>query len=392
MAIEWQVECDEKCSQVLRYHYPGVSRWRDVREVGKSNLPPVDLITFGWPCQDLSIAGLRTGLVGRRSGLFWEAMRIIEELSPTWFIGENVPGLLSSQSGQDMGAVIRRMEELGYGVSWAMLDAQYFHLAQRRERLFFVGSLGDLRSAEILFEPDCGPWDTPPRREKGKGIAGSPAPCISASGRGTSRIGESRGQDPVVVDIAPTFRSGGNGPNCHSKASHFDEVLVFGGNRASGEREVAAAFSAHGSSRYDFDSENFVVKKGIGVQEGNSQVVAFTESTRQDGRNLEYHEELAYALTNRDGGGRSHSRSIAGNFGVRRLMPVEVERCFGFPDDWTRWGIDGKGRVVELSDSARYRMLGNSVAVPVVEWIGRRMSDPNWETGREDTEDDGYPD
>jgi DNA (cytosine-5)-methyltransferase 1 len=103
-----------------------------------------------------------------------------------------------------------------------------------------------------------------------------------------------------------------------------------------------------------------------GAQHG---VVAFTERTRAEGRNLETQDELAYALTNPGSGGRTHSRQIAGSFGVRRLTPTECERLQGYPDGWTEYGDDGQ----RISDSARYRMLGNAVCVPTVEWIARRI-------------------
>lgn len=256
MELSWWVENNKDCIKVLKHKYPDALGVTDVQEA--QGLPAVDLISFGWPCQDLSVAGKRAGLAGSRSGLFWEAMRIVGELSPQWIVGENVPGLLSSNGGRDMGTVVGAMAELGYCVSWALLDTQYFGLAQRRKRLFFVGSLGNTRSLEILFEPDCGPWDTPPRRETGERVARELAPSLSASGRGTSRCGESRGQDPLI--LAGTLRSGGGNKAGHGKPSGLDENLIaYGGNRTSGPIDKSPCCNAHGSGRYDFESETFVV-------------------------------------------------------------------------------------------------------------------------------------
>lgn len=110
------------------------------------------IITAGFPCQDASIAGGREGLAGARTGLFTELARIIDEVKPEWFILENVPGLLSVNKGRDMAFIIATLSEIGYCVAWRILDAQFFGVAQRRRRLWIVGSFGDTRSAEVLFE------------------------------------------------------------------------------------------------------------------------------------------------------------------------------------------------------------------------------------------------
>src|SRR5690606_36023257 len=172
MQVRWQVEIEDFPTRVLERHWPSVTRHRDVRQVGKHNLEPVDLICGGFPCQDLSVAGRRAGLAGERSGLFFEFMRVVAELTPRWVLIENVPGLLSSNGGRDMGTVLGALAELGYGYAYRVLDAQYFGVAQRRRRVFIVGCLGDWRSAtEVLFESESCERDTPPRRKAGSGVA-----------------------------------------------------------------------------------------------------------------------------------------------------------------------------------------------------------------------------
>lgn len=153
------VEIDKHANKLLQARFPLVKHFTDVKEVTGKELidagfkPESGIITGGFPCQDLSVAGRRAGLKGERSGLFWEIARILEETKSKYFIIENVPGLLSSSKGRDMGIVIGTLVELGYGVAWRVLDAQYFGVPQRRRRVFIVGSLGDeLGAGKILFE------------------------------------------------------------------------------------------------------------------------------------------------------------------------------------------------------------------------------------------------
>jgi DNA (cytosine-5)-methyltransferase 1 len=161
------VEKDQTCRSVLARHFPGVPQFDDVREfhAGSIAVRP-GLICGGFPCQDLSVAGKRAGLAGKRSGLLHEFMRIVGEYAPAVVLIENVPGLLSSNGGRDMGVVVGRLADLGYGWAYRVLDAQWFALAQRRKRVFVVGCLGNVRrAAEILFERESLPWNPPPSRE-----------------------------------------------------------------------------------------------------------------------------------------------------------------------------------------------------------------------------------
>jgi DNA (cytosine-5)-methyltransferase 1 len=132
MRCLWQVEIDKFCLGVLERHWPDVRRYIDVREVGRRNLGAVDLVGGGFPCQDVSLAGKRAGLAGVKSGLWFEFHRVLEELRPRWVVAENVPGLLSSNGGRDLGIVVQGLAEIGYGVAWRVLDAQHFGVAQRR--------------------------------------------------------------------------------------------------------------------------------------------------------------------------------------------------------------------------------------------------------------------
>ena len=143
------VEIDKKAQEVLRRHFPNLTIFGDVTEVTGEQLieagfdPINGVITGGFPCQDLSVAGKRAGLAGKRSGLFWEICRLLDETGAENFILENVPGLLSSNQGRDMATVIQALVERGYRVGWRVLDAQYFGVPQRRRRVFIVGCLGN---------------------------------------------------------------------------------------------------------------------------------------------------------------------------------------------------------------------------------------------------------
>lgn len=166
-----QVEIDPQARAVLRHRWPHVPKLEDVRHVGAAQFVrgSIDLICGGFPCQDLSVAGRRKGLAGARSGLFYECMRIVDELAPRWVLLENVPGLLSSNGGRDMGAVLGTLGELGYGYAYRVLDLQHFGVPQRRRRVFIVACAGGVCPPEVLFEPESVYGDPAPRGEAGEG-------------------------------------------------------------------------------------------------------------------------------------------------------------------------------------------------------------------------------
>lgn len=336
MKCVWQVEKDKQASAVLAKRWPAVPRIDDVvrarayieRFPGRLVRP--DIVCGGFPCQDLSVAGKRAGLAGSRSGLFWVMRRIIAKLKPTWFVLENVPGLLSSNRGRDMGAVVKSLVDSGYGIAWRVLDAQFFGLAQRRKRVFIVGCLGDVqRAGSVLFDGESVSRDTPPSREARKEVANALTRRPDGGG------GNSEGQrlivaEPCCIKGASIGRAPKNGPQGR-------DVLTDGTSYTLSCGEVHAVAHTLTGNSHD-------------AGEGGS------------GRGT----PLVAACLNAKNGKRYEGESepfIPSRVGVRRLMPIECERLQGFPDGWT------EGH----SDSARYRMLGNAVAVPVAEWIGRRI-------------------
>ena len=186
------VEIDKQCQKVLAKHFPKAKQFSDITDVKGSDLigagfePSRGIITGGFPCQDLSVAGKRAGLVGERSGLFWEIARLIEETKTEWFILENVPGLLTSNKGKDFGVVIGTMADIGYSLAWRVLDAQYFGVPQRRRRVFIVGRrTGDgLSSAEVLFKSEGLRRNTTQSKQAGQDTATSTARSVNlASGK-----------------------------------------------------------------------------------------------------------------------------------------------------------------------------------------------------------------
>ena len=165
----WSCEIDSYCRQISRRHFPDTIQLGDIREI--TNPPYVDIITAGFPCQDLSVCGKRAGLAGERSSLFYDAIRIIRNVKPKFAIFENVVGLLSSNGGLDFHSVLEQIAETKLPIPsrwanaglveckdrqicWRVLDSQYFGVPQRRRRIFIVCSFGSRRAAQILFESE----------------------------------------------------------------------------------------------------------------------------------------------------------------------------------------------------------------------------------------------
>jgi len=138
MECKWQVEIDNHATEILENHWPNVARYKDVREVGKSNLQSVDVICGGFPCQDVSLAGQRAGLAGKRSTLWGEFFRIICEIKPEWVLAENVRGLFSSDNGQFFGNILRDLASIGYDAEWDCLPAAFFGAPQLRHRVYLI--------------------------------------------------------------------------------------------------------------------------------------------------------------------------------------------------------------------------------------------------------------
>jgi DNA (cytosine-5)-methyltransferase 1 len=351
-------EIDKNAQSVLRRHFPKAELFDDVRKIGIAThgKKSIDIICGGFPCQDLSVAGKRAGLAGERSGLWFEFARIIDELEPSWVVIENVPGLLSSDKGRDFAVIIQWLAQRGYGVVWRVFDAQYFGVPQRRRRVFLVASFGNGSSAKVLFERESGTGNTPPSREAGKEVAYSLRSNPSHSGdKGDGGINTTMVTQPLRA--GRQFSDMGDGQS--NIVIGTLSASAGGLNRPAGQ-----------GNELDFcvaDTITSAYARNRGAQAGNASQIhnLFTFDANQNLRDAS--EDIAPTLLHSGDGKKAHSAysklSVAGALGVRRLTPTECERLQGFPDGWT----------AGQSDSARYRQLGNAVAVPVVEWIGKRI-------------------
>jgi len=335
-----------------------------------------DVVCFGSPCQDFSVAGRRLGLDGVRGNLSLLALAVVERIRPRWFVFENVPGLLSNWSGaedgpheagaewdtvenSDFAAFLGSVDELGYSLAWTVLDAQYFALAQRRERLFAVGHIGDWpHPAAILLECESMFGDSPTRAPAGQDVAG-------ALGAGSARSGERVGRREAA-------------------ANHL--ITAYGGSNTTGPIDVATACRAKGGTGHgDFESETFVLGPNdtadpISSNEGRTythegennfrlhNVVAFdtTQITSPDNRCQPKDGDPCHPLPS-----HGHAPALATLSAIRRLTPRECERLQGFPDDYTLVTY----RKRPAADGPRYKALGNAMPVPVMRWMLARIEE-----------------
>lgn len=171
-------EIDPFPSTVLQHHYPNVPNLGDITKIDwRPYVGAADIVVGGSPCQSFSVAGKREGLAGA-SGLMFEYIRAVRDLRPRWFVWENVPGAFTSERGEAYRQLLSEMDALGYGLAWRVLDAQFFGVAQRRERVFLVGSLGTMRCAEVLFERESMSWDHQSSRQKRKALTEESQGCV----------------------------------------------------------------------------------------------------------------------------------------------------------------------------------------------------------------------
>lgn len=394
----------------------------------------IDVLIGGTPCQSFSVAGRRQGMQDDRGNLTLRYMELVEALRPTWFVWENVPGVMSTHKGRDFGALLGAVADIGYGYAYRVLDAQYFGLAQRRKRVFLVGHSGGTVGppAKVLALAHGMRRDTAPRREAGedpaKPIGGSsqsggyrttdvetgalitpevskPIGDASSQHRGGSKnsldletgaliaspVTASAGHhghssprgdgsdnlvvaDPISAHEGRTTSHGGNNPRPRNLV--IDEQQITSKQcRTQPSHEHAPPLTQAGRHMVWPETAPTVQSRDhkgpASFRDGSLQTaVAFTERTRKDGRNLEHQNDLSYALTNPGAGGRSHCRAmLTPDRYVRRLTPMECERLQGFPDDYTL--IEWKGK--PASDTQRYKAIGNSMAVPVIRWIGEQI-------------------
>ncbi len=421
-------EIDPFPSAVLAHRFPGVPNLGDFTTIGADS-GPIDLLVGGTPCQSFSVAGLRKGLADDRGNLALEFLRLAGRLCPRWVVWENVPGVLSSNGGRDFGAFLGGLAELGYGFAYRVLDAQYVRIdgfgravPQRRRRVFVVGYLGDWRrAASVLFERESLSGNPPPRRKAGAGVAR----CLTA-GPGTGgghrydldtetfvahalrAKANAAHREDVDTLVACTLQASDGGvssgyhpviPVAHSLRADGFDASEDGTGR--GTPIVPVAYQCHGNNvgpmgtlrggngcetggvpfipvAFSFDERQITSNVNrtqcgpelpCGTLHGSPHAIAFQERGREGGRSLEWQADIAYSLNAPNGGGRRHELNVLWRWAARRLTPRECERLQGFPDDWTLVPYRGK----PAADGPRYRAIGNSMAVNVMRWIGRRI-------------------
>lgn len=349
-------EIDAFPCSVLAYHYPDVPNHGDMTKFKDWPDHAIDLLCGGTPCQSFSNAGLRAGLDDPRGQLMLTYGAIAARYRTRWLVWENVPGVLSSNEGQDFGSFLGLLGFLGYGFAYRILDAQYVRVdgygravPQRRNRVFVVGCLGDWRSAAaVLFEREGLRGDSAPRREAGAHIAATLTRGAESSGKGGYAGRRQEDDVNIVAGVAPTLpsraKSGGG------MGTDFD---------CDGGLIAAASMCLNakgGGGRLDAESETLIPTNGGGIGVG---AIAF--NARQDPINGPINGPI-------DCHGGSNGVMVP-LMQVRRLMPVECERLMGFPDGYTAIQFRGK----PVADGPRYKALGNSWAVNCARWIGRRI-------------------
>lgn len=471
-------EIDPFPSTVLQHHYPDIPNLGDITKIDWSPyVGAADIVVGGSPCQSFSVAGKREGLAGA-SGLMFEYIRAVRELRPRWFVWENVPGAFTSERGEAYRQLLSEMDALGYGLAWRVLDAQFFGVAQRRERVFLVGSLGTMRCAEVLFERESLSWDHQSSRQKRQalteeaqervGEADHDSGCLNPGETQSRRVYPTSGVYPTLStreksgqnqesvftqfgdDVAGTLTSRYDSSPCVDRGANVvvderDKVFLCqtaqtGSNgklvkqddvtntldRTNSTAVAALDFNPTDARlRYAQDdvSQTLTARAGTG---GNQvplvQVapIAFNPSAgiTEKGGGFALSEDVTPTLTShakkdppliypvdeseemkpvtlqirggKPGGGKGaliqHDMSatlsthntrtlITGDhekrdLTVRRLTPRECERLQGFPDDYTDIPYRNKEHA---PDGPRYKALGNSMAVPVMRWIGERI-------------------
>jgi len=365
-------------SAVLAHHYPHVPNLGDMTKFEEWNLESVDLLVGGTPCQSFSVAGLRKGLADPRGNLMLTFLAIAQRQRPRWIVWENVPGVLSSNGGRDFGAFLGALGHLGYGWAYRVLDAQFFGVAQRRRRVFVVGYLGDWqRPAKVLFESESMCRDTAPSREKGQA---------------TARGSEDRLGGGGIPEVAETLiATDHKGPGHNRDHNFITQPIGFGAQmsvpqvdvdlmqtlQAKNPMAVAQPIHYRKSRRAQSvnDHETWV-EDGVSNTLNcfdvgdvrSTDVVAQPVAT--DLYNGAIDGEATHSLRAGNGNAMGGVPSVMSAMQVRRLTPVECERLQGFPDGYTNIPWRKKP---ESPDGPRYKALGNSMAVPVMRWIGERI-------------------
>lgn len=440
---EFFSEIDKFPSAVLAHHYGsnmpgepvtgnGIPNYGDMTNFKEWPDHAIDILVGGTPCQDYSVAGLRAGMAGDRGSLTLTYIEIAARYRPRWIVWENVPGVLSSNSGKDFARFLGDFsgtkiavpkcgwktsgivagDPNAYGLAYRVLDTQYVRtcdhpqaIPQRRRRVFVVGYLGDWRSAaSVLLDPESLRRDIKPRRKAGQGFAAGtlrstdgggdvdhaqanhliPDFSHTLRGEGFDASEDGTGRGTPIIPVAKTFDRQSSGEyglepvastmSARDYKSPSDLVVpLFVPPKTEVKTPLPIAFS---SKDYGGDAVEGVspTLRASGHRDshpnaGAPPAVAFDLRGREGGAQFEGPHDTANIRAASGGSSRSY---VAESWAVRRLTPVECERLQGFPDDFTRipWGKKTAG---ECPDGHRYKALGNSMSTNVMSWIGQRI-------------------
>lgn len=341
---------------VYAHHFEDLAH-DDVTRMQPGDFRGVDLVAGGFPCQDASSAGKGLGLLhGRRSGLVFRVVALAAEAGAKWLLLENVRGLLVRDRG--FGQLLGVLSRLGYGWAYRTLDAQYFGVAQRRRRVFLVAGRGVApeRCGSILLEPQSMCGDPPTSGAKGPRVARPLAASAGGSGAEGSRdelVFSGSGYEGNVD--RPLLANGLRGDlETETFVAGFNTVC--GGAQGDGHGSLLDLSPTLRAGGHKDSYPNAGVPPGVVIPFNRAQITHPANRSRCDPGSP------AGSLA-----ASGHPEHVAGVGWVRRLTPVECERLQGFPDGWTDVG--------GAADGPRYKALGNSVAVPCVEWIAHRLKE-----------------
>lgn len=318
-------EVDKYAIKTYNYNFKNSTYVGSVTDVQGAELPKINAITFGSPCQDFSLAGKRKGMEGNRSSLILEAIRLIEECRPDFFIWENVKGTFSSNNRQDFAAILQAFTNIGgYRLEWQLLNTSWF-LPQNRERIYLVG-----------YSPNRSRGEVFPIGESSKGnvVARETSSCITTS---------------------------------YHKGVNFDNQLI----KVKSATKKGYELAKPGDS-INLSQPNSKTRRGrVGKKQAqtletscNQAVIGYTRDKK--GKVTNYHEkDETNTLHSSSGGGGNTDQFISNKQNIRRLTPIECERLQGFPDNWTL--------AKDNSDTQRYKMCGNAVTVDVVREVAKRI-------------------
>jgi len=369
-------EIDKFACAVLSHHYPDVPLHGDFTAITKKDYGAIDLLVGGTPCQAFSIAGLRKGLADDRGNLTLEFIRLAQRKSPRWLVWENVPGVMSIDEGRTFGTFLGGLAECGYGIAYRILDAQYFGVPQRRRRVFVIGYFGDWRpAAAVLFERESLQRDITPRRKAREGItgclAGSADPhsgqeitdTLTCNGDAHSGFRDEKGlvTIPINTQMATRYDDACNGFGVGNSGDPAFTLLA--------SNSHAIAFQQGWGNAVKIEGGHGDVTGTLAASPGMKQqtYIAFEPGSiaRNAGPGL---SETCSTLRNEMG---DNQPAVITPMAVRRLTPLECERLQGFPDGYTKVPYRGK----LAADRPRYKALGNSMAVPVMRWLGERIQE-----------------